>query len=572
MNNVQQTLSLILTLAVFIPVYAQCPKGGYCVNVARITTSGEQVRGPVTIVLKNVNVVRYDVKIGATVTFTAGPDLSKLGFIPQIPSAARVTPPPGAPAVPVRPPSFEAPDWKTSIQRVFNRLQNNLKALQDGLIKNTGGVNNAIKSANDASTEVLGLVRASDSLLQTEGGSTAIISKIEPLVTKATTALADQSEWRDVDIAELAAQIEQLKGDWAQLPTKAPATFSTTLKGSVSGKPTASQTVTVASNSGLSAEDWVYIGLPPDQELVKIAIVADNGSDHQITVTPAKNHADKDPVALADKWSDWYGIQENKTNYDAMKSGLADLASQIAMIGPDSDKAKAYKVTIAALTNWQSQLSTIQAGSVNNGNPFEWSQKEGCGFAFSNNKQIAVVLNKVDRLAPPPAPVVSQEIVTVVCSSPVTISAGFGFAKLKESNFDFVQSAGPIDPTTDKPTVVSKIGLTSQSNFRVVPAVLINTRIYEFDAWDQALALHFSSGAAVSLSSGAVGNEVEYIFGGSLSFRRSVLVTIGGEVGRQSTLAGGFNLDDVVPTGLSSPPLQKKWALGPAIFITYIFR
>src|SRR5690348_8304040 len=124
---------------------------------------------------------------------------------------------------------------------------------------------------------------------------------------------------------------------------------------------------------------------------------------------------------------------------------------------------------MTALMHWRSRLQAIRQGGAS---AFEWTEFEGCGFTFSNNKQIAVVLTKTDTLASPPAAPVSQQIVTVVCSSPITVSAGFGFAKLKESNFAFVQSSAT-DPTTMKPIIVSKLGLTSQSDFRVVPAVLV---------------------------------------------------------------------------------------------------
>src|SRR5450631_649111 len=44
-------------------------KGEYCVDVSRVATTGDQVRGPVTIRLKNVNILQYDVKLGETITY-----------------------------------------------------------------------------------------------------------------------------------------------------------------------------------------------------------------------------------------------------------------------------------------------------------------------------------------------------------------------------------------------------------------------------------------------------------------------------------------------------------------------
>jgi hypothetical protein len=585
MSNRLRILPVVLVCLVSIPALAgqatpqpdppkQCPRGQYCKDVARVTTTGDRVRGPVTLILKNVNVLRYVVGIGETVTYPSGPDLSKLGFIPLVGGTqaaqpvekaekARVTECP-----PDRPNALQEPDWqKTNIKGIFEILAEDKSAIEGGWNTHARCVATALDKVNKGTTDVATLVRSSDTILQTDGGRKAILVTIDELLGPEGTvkpALDAEAQWPSDGIATLADNVKKLKSFLDKLPTKDPAypTVTTSLAAAIHGNLGVPQVVTVASSSGLRVGSWVYIDAAPNREWVEVTEIS---VPNQIKVTVAKDHDAKAPVVLSDNWSDWYGMSENKQRFDTLKSDANDLEVKIAGIDISSDKAKAFKDAIAALKGWRSQLVGIQKGGESS---FLWTVREGCGFAFSSNKEIQVALTKADRLATPPS-TSTQPIVTVVCSSPVTISSGFGFARLKESNFAFVQSVGPKDPTTNLPTVVSKFGLTSQSNYRVVPVALINTRLWEPN---ETFALHFSAGAAVSLSSGAVGNEAEYVVGGSLSFKRTVLVTLGGEVGRESSLAGGFGLGDPVPSNLDSPPLQKQWKLGLAVLFTYIIR
>lgn len=472
------------------------PHRHYCVDVARITSTGEKVRGPVTLVLQNVNVLRYDVQAGQNVTYSPGPDLSKLGFIPSVPVAQPAKGPVGRGLLKLtlsqRSAEFQPPDWTKKIQNVFSLLQKDQSLLQADLHDATRTASEDVNATNAATTAVDTLVRGSDTVLQTEDGTVQIVTEIGKLLTPsegnniAVIPAALATSWPDDTIAEL-------------------------------------------EKNAASLEDWV----------------------NQL------------PQKKQGKWSAWSKKNDNATSYDNLKSTVADIKSKAAEIDSNSQKAKGYKAAISSLKGWNGILSAIQTGRDKS---FTWRIPENCSFAFSGNKETVVVLNKTDRLAPKSKS--SQGVVTVVCSSPVTIGAGFGFARLAETNYAFVQSAGPPD-ASGNPTVVSKIGLTSQSNFRTVPVILVNTRLKEFN---EIWAFHFSTGAAVSLSSGAVGNNVEYVVGGSLSFRRAAMVTVGVEVGRESSLAGGFKVGEIVPTNLDAPPIQQKWAVGPAFMFTYIIR
>src|SRR5438874_10664139 len=93
MTSRRMAALLALAATVSLPSHARADQRA--VNVAVERRSGEKTRGPVTIRLTGVNVVRYDVLAGVSVTFTAGPDL-RVPFIPPIPAVAAGTPTPPA--------------------------------------------------------------------------------------------------------------------------------------------------------------------------------------------------------------------------------------------------------------------------------------------------------------------------------------------------------------------------------------------------------------------------------------------------------------------------------------------
>ena len=57
----------------------------YKLDPSKEKVSGDKIRGPAKIELKNLNILRYDIRVGKDVTFPAAPDL-KLPFIPPIPN------------------------------------------------------------------------------------------------------------------------------------------------------------------------------------------------------------------------------------------------------------------------------------------------------------------------------------------------------------------------------------------------------------------------------------------------------------------------------------------------------
>lgn len=190
-----------------------------------------------------------------------------------------------------------------------------------------------------------------------------------------------------------------------------------------------------------------------------------------------------------------------------------------------------------------------------------------CNFAFDQNKETEVILVRQDRLAAADSEPSEQTLVTVVCSSPFSISGGFGMSRIAEREFVFVPSTKTVTEdgqTTQK--IINRFGFKNNSSFRMIPLLLLNTRVHE---WNDTVALHVSAGAGVDIKTGEAGTDVEFIAGPSISFKRSLFVTSGVHFGRVPKLAGGFEVGQEVPEGIDQPPVEKAWKPGFVIAITY---
>jgi hypothetical protein len=269
--------------------------------------------------------------------------------------------------------------------------------------------------------------------------------------------------------------------------------------------------------------------------------------------------------------SDLTWLVTNKSRVDSLVARVGTLRESVIELShngkPDSPAAKFDKAQ-GVLRQWREIFADAQAQRESY---FELPYKDvGCGFAFDQNKETKIILIKQDRLASPDAAAVEQELVTVVCSSPFSVSGGFGFSSVNEREFVFVQSTKPVTAngiTTQQ--VINRFGFKNNSSFRPIPLLLLNTRVYERS---DDIALHLSAGAGVDIKTGEAGSDVEFIVGPSVSFKRSLFVTAGFHVGRVPKLAGGFNLGDEVPEGIDAPPVEKAWKTGFIVALTFKLR
>lgn len=155
------------------------------VNVASEQRTGDKVRCPATVRLENLNILRYDIRIGQEVTFPSAPDL-KLPFIPPIPaksttggehSGASLT---GSGPIPSKFQGYQL-ELVTIENRVVSEVQN--------------VITEAATVANNAKGKLEALISSSDSVLASSSkdsvaGAKALINSIRLVKEQITTALS----------------------------------------------------------------------------------------------------------------------------------------------------------------------------------------------------------------------------------------------------------------------------------------------------------------------------------------------------------------------------------------------
>jgi len=487
MKKITFGLVLLFCVCLFVsnPVNAQTTVH---VNAATDQLTGEKVRGPADIYISNLNILRYDIQIGQTITFSAGPDL-KLPFVPPIPTEGAQTT--GESAGSSSGPQRDFATLFTAYRNALNRIESDrVSRVQTPIV-------NAISAANNARDNLESLVLASDSVLNTGGGPAALIAAIRRLVEPPGTSVIDNAlnqSWPDREIEDLLGRLDVLENNVLTLPTEP---------------------------------------VPPG----------------------------------GPTWTQWY-TGGNKTAYDAVVSRINELQTLLTGLrSATNSQAIAFRSAQSKLRQWRTILIGIVDGGVQG---FSRSLHVGCGFTFSGNRETKVEIVKRDRLADPGTAATRQEVVTVVCSSPLSVSAGFGFSFVDEKEFVFVPSTKTVTENGQtSQVVINRFGFKNNSSFRTLPVLLLNTRIYEKS---DLFAIHFSGGAAVDVKSGQGGTDLEYIVGPSFSFMRTLFITPGLHIGRVPKLAGGFTLDQEVPEGISEPPIEKAWKSGFVVTFTYKIR
>ena len=423
-------------------------------------STGDKIRGPATITIKKINVLRYDVGIGVSVTFTAGPDISDLPFIPALGGEEKEGV--ASAAGEVERLKKSSPRF-TDLLDLLNRVERPYAALRASVATN-------MRVLASTASELSALVRVSDAVLQATNGETTLVSRAGAInfgpALKVTWPVAP-------DVLESALMNLQL------------------LEGQLS-------TVT-----------------PTPEETQVVAYV--------------------------------------RARIHVLRSGLEALRDS-------GELATKFRDTQEDLRRWQPIVGAIVQGKESS---FTRIINADCGFQFETTKESKYELVTRDRLVAN-APEAKRELVTVVCTAPLSISGGFGFSFVDEQTFALVSSK----PESGN-TAVAKFGSSARSTYRPLPVILLNTRIKDIDdVW----SVHASAGAVVDISTGETGTDVEFVLGPSVAMSRVFFLTAGWHWGRVSKLAGGFAEGDTVPEGVTAPPLEKSWSGSFAILATWKLR
>jgi hypothetical protein len=484
-----------------VPVQSPTPKPDVTVDVATEQFSGDKVRGPSTIQLKNLNVLRYDIRVGRDVTFPPGPDL-KLPFIPPLPEQPKKDNK-GSGGAAIALVDSHADVKCMTIPDCFNEAVGKLNDIERDKAVNVNQEIDAVSGeVNRVKSDLEALVSASDSILATAGANT-LITNVNALLGPAPAGAvtiddALNAQWPDARIEDLIGRLNVLRNMLTALPT-------------------------MPAGGGPDFSTWL----------------------------------NQDPT--------------NKTAYEGTLARVMELQTQLSGLKSTNGSnaaGVAFRDAKNKLGLWKPILVGVRDGGAAS---FSRTFKVGCGFAFDSNKETKVKVVKRDRLADATAVPTSEEVVNVVCSSPLSVSAGFGFSNINEREFVFVPSTKTVTDANGQTsqTVINRFGFRNNSSFRTLPVLLLNTRIWEPN---DTFALHISTGAAVDIKTGQGGTDLEYIVGPSISFWRSFFITPGLHIGRVPKLAGGFALDQEVPTGVSEPPLEKAWKKGFVTTFTYKIR
>jgi hypothetical protein len=259
-------------------------------------------------------------------------------------------------------------------------------------------------------------------------------------------------------------------------------------------------------------------------------------------------------------WSDWTKCRDSQ--YKLAQSTASSLLTESSQWTSDSDKATQFAKKLGIVQFWKTTIAGLPVES------FTKQAEVQCGVLFNRNEQDVLKLLIADRTqvfdGQTPQPQIKDGLLTVTCSTPFSISAGAAFSTIHNSQFAIIKSA----PAPGGTTSVNKFGISSDSRVNPYPIALAHARLHDWD--NNRYALHFSFGVGASVKGqDSGGSSPEFLTGLSLSFLRTIYLTGGLDIGKQSQLIGGFKVGDVVPTDITSPLVSSSYKPGFGFAITF---
>ena len=246
-------------------------------------------------------------------------------------------------------------------------------------------------------------------------------------------------------------------------------------------------------------------------------------------------------------WSDW-STKCRDAQYKLAQSSLTSMLTEAALWTSDSDKATQFAKKIGIVQYWKIVITGLQQES------FTRQAEVKCGVLFNRNEQTVLKLIITDRTSvfdsQVPQPQTKDNLLTVACSSPFSISAGAAFSTIRNPQFAIVKST----PAPGGTTSTNTFGVTSDASVNPYPIAIAHARLHNWE--ENRYALHFSFGVGARIngqSSG--GSSAEFLTGLSFSFLRTIYITGGLDIGKQSQLIGGFKVGVTVPPDVTTPLL-----------------
>jgi hypothetical protein len=546
------------------------------------TYSGEIVRGPKTIVAKNLNIVRYDYVANSKVSFSQPPDLwGKLTGIASPPNKQSAVPPadtakpkstspsavaPAAPkpaggkaAAAVTAPSQAARDAVDQANKAIGEVNAAINEVNTAI----AGINNPVldhwiadgftalqrqvttakqstKDVVDAGQELLSFVKASE--------PSAMRGKIEEELANGSTFMTGvKAPWADVkEVAKLKTSADLMKLQVANLKSALD-----------SARPSLTFDLKTAGQN-LAAAKGVL-----DQKSKELKALADQAvlSDAESRVGAASLELQKANVAL----------NAATERVQTLASDIDEMTTALAALDTSSDAYKSFQQAQAKLGDWRQRLEVLMQLWENHAkdpdhyaDPTTMRIAGSCDYAFASTKQTAVKLTAIDQLPDKSAAAPSDVlVVTIECASPFNVSAGVEFSTVPYNQF----AIQPVATPTGSTTTTNEFVYTTHSNFHPLPIAVVSARLCEPS---EKFSIHASFGLSGNFNSDSNGgSSAEFLFGPSIALFRTMFITPGLHIGRESTLANGFSVGNPAPPNVTTPPVRTSYKPGFGLALTF---
>ena len=162
-------------------------------------------------------------------------------------------------------------------------------------------------------------------------------------------------------------------------------------------------------------------------------------------------------------------------------------------------------------------------------------------------------------------------LVTFVCESSLSFSAGIFTSYIDEEEFDFrPMIVNGCDTMVDEeciPTTKEVIGYNNRSDIRLMPGTVINAQICQAC---EVVDVHMSLGILADFG-GEQGADLEFIPGLTFEISKAAFITVGLHFARVSELQDGFEPGNRRPQGLDTVPTQKSYKTGLGLGLSYRF-
>ena len=260
-------------------------------------------------------------------------------------------------------------------------------------------------------------------------------------------------------------------------------------------------------------------------------------------------------------WTDW-DTRCRDAEYKQTLANLTQTVTDASQFISDGDKAATIAKKLGVATYWKTTSDPLTLDD------FVRQFEAGCPALFNQNRQRALKLVLTDRVPTfdlqTVTPSTKDNILLVQCGSRFSISAGATFSGIPNTEFAIVKGT----PTAPATTSTNRFGILSDPKVHPLPMAIAHARLAE--TADHRVALHFSFGVGVNVRSQASGgSSPEFLLGPSISFLRTIYVTGGAEIGKSTGLAGGFHVNDTVPSDVTAPQITTSYTTRWGFAVTF---